>query len=83
MRDPWYAAEAPRVIFMNMMYNFLLEENERLRKQLDDLKNFLPVVQVACSHLLQDGAVDSDGEKSVKDLLSLTEDLQNKYAKED
>ena len=67
---------------MNMMYNFLVEENERLRKELDELKEFLYVVDVTCSHLLQDGDVTTEGMEMVKNLLSLTKELQDTYDKE-
>ena len=67
---------------MSVMYNFLVEENDRLRKELDDLKDFLYVVNVACSHLLQDGDVDTQGAEVVKNLLLLTKELQDKYDKE-
>ena len=68
---------------MNMMYNFLVEENERLRKELDELKEFLYVVDVACSHFLQDGDVATQGQEVIKSLLSLSKELQDKYVKED
>lgn len=67
---------------MSVMYNFLVEENDRLRKELDDLKDFLYVVDVACSHLLQDGDVDIQAAEVVKNLLLLTKELQDKYDKE-
>lgn len=68
---------------MNMMYNFLVEENERLRKQVDTLKDFLYVTQVTFSHLLQDGDLSTQGVEVVKNLLSLSKELQDKYDKED
>lgn len=68
---------------MSMIHNLLFEENERLRKQLDELVDFVYVVQVACSHLLQDGEVSEEGLQTAKNLFSLTEELQDKYAKED
>lgn len=67
---------------MSLVYNFLVEENDRLRKELDELKQFLYVVDVACSHLLQDGDVTMQGEESISRLLSLTKELQDKYDKE-
>lgn len=67
---------------MSVMYNFLVEENERLRKDLDELKDFLYVVDVTCSHLLQDGDVTTQGVDLVKDLLLLAKELQDKYDKE-
>lgn len=67
---------------MSVMYNFLVEENDRLRKELDDLKDFLYVVDLACSHLLQDGDVDTQAAEVVKNLLLLTKELQDNYDKE-
>jgi hypothetical protein len=69
-------------INMNMMYNFLVEENERLRKQIgqiflerEELLEFVNVVQVSTSHLIQDG----EGNDTIKNLLSLAEEIQNKH----
>jgi len=67
---------------MSVMYNFLLEENENLKKDLDSLKEFLYVVDVACSHLLQDGDITTQGAEVIKNLLSLAKELQDKYDKE-
>jgi hypothetical protein len=67
---------------MSIMYNFLLEENERLRKEVDAFKEFLYVTEVACSHLLQDGDVTTQGVEVVERLLLLSKELQVKYDKE-
>lgn len=67
---------------MSVMYNFLVEENERMRKELDDLKDFLYATEVVCSHLLQDGDVTTQGVEIVSNLLLLTKELQDKYDKE-
>lgn len=68
---------------MNMMYNFLVQENDRLRKEVDTLKDFLYITQVVFSHLLQDGDLTIQGAEAVKNLLSLAKELQEKYDKED
>jgi len=67
---------------MSMMYNFLVEENERLRKQIgqiflerEELLEFVNVVQVSTSHLIQDG----EGSDAIKNLLSLAEEIQDKH----
>jgi len=67
---------------MSVMYNFLVDENERLRKEVDELKNFLYVADVVCSHLLQDGDVTSQGVEAVKSFLLFARELQDKYDKE-
>ena len=68
---------------MSIMYNFLVEENERLRKELDELKDFLYVTDVTCSHLLQDGDVTTQGVEVVEKLLLLTKEIQDKYESTD
>lgn len=67
---------------MSVMYNFVVEENERLQKELDELKDFLYLTEVACSHLLQDGDVTTQGVEIVKNLLLLAKELQDKHDKE-
>ena len=62
---------------MNMIYNFLVEENECLRKQNEDLLDFVNVVQVSTSHLIQDG----EGNDTINNLLSLAEEIQDKHGK--
>ena len=67
---------------MSVMYNFLVEENERLKKQVDELKDFLYVVDTVCCHLIQDGDLTSQGELTIKSLNSYVRELQDKYDKE-
>ena len=52
---------------MSVMYNFLIEESERLQNQVDELLDFVNIVQVSTSHLIQDG----EGNDAIKNLLSL------------
>lgn len=60
---------------MRIVYNFLVEENELLQKQINELLEFVNVVQVSTSHLIQDG----EGNDTIKNLLSLAEEIQVKY----
>jgi hypothetical protein len=60
---------------MRIVYNFLVEENELLQKQINELLEFVNVVQVSTSHLIQDG----EGNDTIKNLLSLAEEIQNNY----
>jgi hypothetical protein len=60
---------------MSVMYSLLVEENEHLQKQIDDLMDFVNVVQVSTSHLIQDG----EGNDAIKNLLSLAEEIQDKH----
>lgn len=60
---------------MRIVYNFLVEENELLQKQINQLLEFVNVVQVSTSHLIQDG----EGNDTIKNLLSLAEEIQNNY----
>ena len=64
---------------MSMMYNFLLEENKKMAKENQELIEFVNSVQVALSHLLQDGDIIESGLTSAKDLLQSAEELQNKH----
>jgi hypothetical protein len=61
------------------MYNFLLEENKKMAKENQELIEFVNSVQVALSHLLQDGDIMESGLTSAKHLLQSAEELQNKH----
>ena len=64
---------------MNMLYTLLSDENYKLKKDRNELLEYLNVVQVSLSHLLQDGDIMESGLTSAKNLLQYTEELQNKY----
>jgi hypothetical protein len=64
---------------MNMLYTLLSDENDKLKKDRNELLEYLNVVQVSLSHLLQDGDIMESGLTSAKNLLQYTEELQNKY----
>lgn len=64
---------------MNMMYDFFVQENEKLTKQVEELTNFLNTVKTTCYHLLHDGDVSEQGKQSVNDILRQAEELQEKH----
>lgn len=66
---------------MSVLYNFLVEENERLKKQVDELKDFLYVADVVCSHLVQDSDLTIEGEQAIKSFHSYVKELQDKHDK--
>jgi hypothetical protein len=63
------------------MYNFLVEENQKLKQQVDELLDFVNVAQVTTSHLIQDGDVTGDGVISTQNLKTLSEELLEKFGK--
>jgi hypothetical protein len=64
---------------MKILYNVVIEENDKLKKQKQELLEFINSVQVTLSHLLQDGDIMESGLTSAKDLLQSAEELQNKH----
>jgi hypothetical protein len=64
---------------MSIMYNFLVEENQKLKQQVDELLDFVNVAQVTTSHLIQDGDVIGDGVSSTQNLKTLSEELLKKF----
>ena len=64
---------------MNMMYNFLLEENKKMTKEKQELLEFINSVQVTLSHLLQDGDIMESGLTSAENLLQYAQELQSKH----
>ena len=64
---------------MKILYNAVVEENDKLKKQKQELLEFIDSVQVTLSHLLQDGDITENGLNSAENLLQYTEELQEKY----
>jgi hypothetical protein len=64
---------------MKILYSAVVEENDKLKKQKQELLEFIDSVQVALSHLLQDGDITENGLNSAENLLQYTEELQDKY----
>lgn len=64
---------------MKILYNAVIEENDKLNKQKQELLEFLKSVHVGLSHLLQDGDITESGLTSAKNLLEYAEQLQNKH----
>jgi hypothetical protein len=64
---------------MKILYNAVVEENDKLKKQKQELLEFIDSVQVALSHLLQDGNITESGLTSAENLLQYTDELQEKY----
>lgn len=62
-----------------MMYRWMQEETARLRIENADLLDFLNVIQVTLSHLVQDGNLNEQGIDSVNSLLVLLKEYQDKY----
>lgn len=64
---------------MKILYNAVIEENDKLKKQKQELLEFINSVQVSLSHLLQDGDITESGLTSAENLLQYAEQLQNKH----
>jgi hypothetical protein len=67
---------------MNMLYNFILEENEKLKKQNKELNDFVNVVEIACSHMLQDADVSGMTAETITGIVSFAKELQDRYGKQ-
>jgi hypothetical protein len=64
---------------MKILYNVVIEENDKLKKQKQELLEFINSVQVTLSHLLQDCDLTESGLTSAENLLQSAEELQNKH----
>lgn len=64
---------------MKILYNAVIEENDKLKKQKQELLEFINSVQVALSHLLQDGDIMESGLTSAENLLQYAQELQSKH----
>jgi hypothetical protein len=61
---------------MRLNNMFLENQIAHLQKAVNELLDFVNVAQITTSHLIQDG----EGNDTIKNLLSLAEEIQNKYA---
>lgn len=64
---------------MNTLYRLLELQNEKLRKQNEQLVEFVKMTQVIASHLIQDEDVIGYGRQATQDVLDIANQLCNTY----
>ena len=64
---------------MNALYRLLELQNEQLRKQNEQLVEFVKMTQVIASHLIQDEDVVGYGRQATQDMLDTANRLCNTY----
>ena len=64
---------------MNALYRLLELQNEKLRKQNEQLVEFVKMTQVIASHLIQDEDVVGYGRQATQDVLDTANQLCNTY----
>ena len=64
---------------MNALYRLLELQNEKLRKQNEQLVEFVKMTQVIASHLIQDEDVVGYGRQATQDVLDIANQLCNTY----
>ena len=64
---------------MNALYRLLELENEKLRKQNEQLVEFVKTTQIVASHLIQDEDVVGYGRQATQDVLDIANQLCNTY----
>jgi hypothetical protein len=64
---------------MKTLYRLLELENEKLRKQNEQLVEFVKTTQIVASHLIQDEDVIGYGRQATQDVLDIANQLCNTY----
>lgn len=64
---------------MNALYRILEQQAEKLRKQNEQLVEFVKMTQVIASHLIQDEDVIGYGRQATQDVLDAANQLCNTY----
>jgi hypothetical protein len=64
---------------MKTLYRLLELENEKLRKQNEQLVEFVKTTQIVASHLIQDEDVVGYGRQATQDVLDIANQLCNTY----